>query len=143
MTTDLLMMDQAARFIFLKGGNLLESSDLGDRLRSRAGRLTADGEVSARVLRSDYIEGYRAAMGIPASEPGKVPTDQLIEETKQAYPNATGRQLREHFMAMGVINGIGAANRRLEEFAKLLILYSLEISYAEVLELIATGPLPL
>lgn len=141
MSTDLLTMELVVRFITLRGGNLLESANQADRLRSRAQRLTGDG-VSIRVLKADYTEGFTTA-GAIGHQPGKVPTDQLIEETKEAYPDATGPQLREHFMAMGVINGILDGNRRLEEFAKLVILYSLDVSYGDVLELIATGPLPL
>ena len=143
MNTDLLTMANVVRFISLKGGNLLESADLGDLLRGRAKGLTGGRDVSARVLRDDYAEGFNTARGSAGHSPTKVPTDQLVEEAKQSHPDATGQQLREHFMAMGVVNGIEAANPRLLEYAKLVILYSLDISFGDMLELIATGPLPL
>ena len=139
----LLTMEQVASLVVLSGGNLVASADLADLLRSRAKGLTGDTDVRGRALKADYTEGYTAARRASGQFPRKIPTDRLIEETRQVHPDATDQELREHFMAMGVVNGIRDANPKLEVFAKLLVLYSLEMNFADLVELLAIGPLPI
>ena len=136
-TTPLLTADQVGKYLILRdmdpasaGGSVRALMDAVDGL--------AVGYVDDRALRYLYTNGFSIAT--TGRQPEVIPDD-LIQELLVAHPDISeGRALREHFLALGVLEGIKADNPILAEYAPLAVAYSTEPDYTGVRRIIETGP---